>query len=145
MIIVLLAIVVAAMVKANELQTTNDEKDATIDSLKAETSKIKQKATDIISNSKHLLKVKEILIGKLTNKIEEWRTDSEDLNKLLGKKSLEISLMAKGQEKIRNLTQEKEKLNTSLKSNNEEQNSCQSRIDSRNKVIDNMNIKHVQS
>ena len=92
-----------------------------------------------------MMKVKEILIGKLTNKIEEWRTDSEDLNKLLGKKSLEISWMAKGQEKIRNLTQDKEKLKTSLKINNEELNLCKTRIDSRNTIIDNMNIKRMQS
>jgi hypothetical protein len=145
MIILLLAIVISVIMKANELQTTNAEKDATIDSLEAETSKIQQKATDIISNSRHLLKVKEILIGKLTNKIEEWKTDSEDLNKLSGKKSLEISLMSKGKEKMRNLTQEKEKLKISLKINNEELELCRTRKDSGNKVIDNMNIKLMQS
>ena len=50
-----------------------------------------------------------------------------------------------GQEKMRNLTLEKEKLKTSLKINNEELNLCKTRIDSRNTIIDNMNIKRMQS
>ena len=45
------------------------------------------------------------------------------------------------EEKVKNLAQEKEKLKESLKINDLALNSCQTRIDSRNKVIDKMNIK----